>query len=234
LGNVAFYGNFRDKKRKNLYSISLNSTFSILQTELMGRVNLGDGLLTTYGPDLKKLQVIDIEGENYSKEIDEVYKSLKGVEVKSIFEELGTENSEELDLTKVVDYRLKIDDLFLRILGYENAAERENILQQMYSATIKIIKKRLTKAKSQDAAKKQKKTVEFENYNQQLNELLLDNKAEAKETLTFKKELEKTIAEITLEKRLQNRLFDNYWRSKFGNNFDEKEVANENQIKMKF
>ena len=234
LGDTMFYGNFKDKKLKKLYAISLNSTFSILQTELFGRVNLGDGLLTTYGTELKKLKVISKENKEYEEKINDIYQSLKSVEVKSIFEELGTENAENIDMSKIAVYRLAIDNLFLEILGYKCEQERKNVLSQIYKATLHIINSRATKAKSQDKQKSERKSTVIEAYMKQLNELLIDNKSEAKATLTFAKELNTVISEITLDKRLQKRLFDTYWQTKFNKNFNEKEVANTNQQKINF
>ena len=100
---------------------------------MLGRVNLGDGLLTTYGPDLEAMQVLDIiPNKQQEKEIETVYKLLRGIEAISIFDELGTEDESKLKLSKVVDYRYRIDDLFLKLLGYSDKKEREKIFEQNF------------------------------------------------------------------------------------------------------
>ena len=49
IGDTVFIGSFADGVDNASGGLVLNSTFQILITEVFGRINLGDGLLTTYG-----------------------------------------------------------------------------------------------------------------------------------------------------------------------------------------
>jgi len=57
VGNVVFVGEFKDKSRSNFGCAFLNSVLTALFAEVNGRTNLGDGLLTNYGPEIKMLPV---------------------------------------------------------------------------------------------------------------------------------------------------------------------------------
>ena len=196
-------------------------------------LNLGDGLLTTYGPDLEVMQVLDIiPSKVQQKEVETVYNSLKGIKAISIFEELGTDNESSLSLKKVAKHRLDIDNLFLKLLGYNNLKEREELLFQLYVATINLIKGRINKAQSLKGIKAKRNKVEFSVYFEQLNNMLIESKSEAKKTLKFAKELEKVIKDITSDNELQKKILDAYWKEKFKSTFNKKEIANEGQLKM--
>lgn len=52
VGDTVFTGVFRDNRLARIGGVLLNTTFNILMTEIYGRVNLGAGLLTTYGPEI--------------------------------------------------------------------------------------------------------------------------------------------------------------------------------------
>jgi hypothetical protein len=57
VGNVVFVGEFKDKSHREFGCAFLNSVLTALFAEVFGRTNLGDGLLTTYGPEIKVLPV---------------------------------------------------------------------------------------------------------------------------------------------------------------------------------
>jgi hypothetical protein len=57
VGDVVFVGEFRDKSYSEFGCAFLNSALTALFAEVFGRANLGDGLLTTYGPEIKVLPV---------------------------------------------------------------------------------------------------------------------------------------------------------------------------------
>jgi len=82
VGNVVFVGGFRDKSHTKIGCALLNSSLTALFAEVLGRVNLGDGLLTTYGPDIESLPFplkdIDNIPQKKRKEIlDAFYKLAK-------------------------------------------------------------------------------------------------------------------------------------------------------------
>jgi 16S rRNA A1518/A1519 N6-dimethyltransferase RsmA/KsgA/DIM1 with predicted DNA glycosylase/AP lyase activity len=216
--NNNFHNIFSDKRSKTIFYF-MNSTISWLNQQIIMRANLGDGAGKIEKYELADFLVPNIDLENYTFDLGET---------RNFREELGTLES----LATVNPERVKLDDTILEKIGFTDETERQQVLLELYRATYNLIDKRLSKSKSLKTVKSERNRVPFEAYVKQLNELLIDNKTEAKETQTFARELEKTIAEISLEKRLQKRLFDNYWYSKFGKNFNEKEVANASQMKL--
>jgi type I restriction enzyme M protein len=55
IGDTVFVGEFRKKTHSQFGCAFLNSSLIALFAEVLGRVNLGDGLLTTYGPEIEAL-----------------------------------------------------------------------------------------------------------------------------------------------------------------------------------
>lgn len=55
VGNVVFVGSFKKKEDSDLGCAIMNSSLAALSTEVYGRINLGDGLLTIYGPDMGEM-----------------------------------------------------------------------------------------------------------------------------------------------------------------------------------
>ncbi len=55
VGDTLFVGEFKDKSHSEFGCAFLNSALTALFTEVLGRTNLGDGLLTTYGPEIEML-----------------------------------------------------------------------------------------------------------------------------------------------------------------------------------
>ena len=62
--------------------------------------------------------------------------------------------------------------------------------------------------------------------------MLIEGKYEAKITIKFTKQLKKLVSEISSDNKLQKKILDAYWKEKFGKLFNEKEIANESQLKM--
>ncbi|MCK4817035.1 hypothetical protein KA005_14795, partial [bacterium] len=52
VGNVVFVGSFKKKQDSDLGCAIMNSSLVALSAEVCGRTNLGEGLLTIYGPDM--------------------------------------------------------------------------------------------------------------------------------------------------------------------------------------
>ncbi len=59
VNNSAWWGTWRDPEHRQVGTALLNSTWAALAAEVVGRVNLGEGLLTCYGPDLAALPLPD-------------------------------------------------------------------------------------------------------------------------------------------------------------------------------
>jgi hypothetical protein len=64
------------------------------------------------------------------------------------------------------------------------------------------------------------------------NYLLIEKNLFAKNTLTFAKQLQKFVREISSETNLQKKILDTYWGEKFSETFNEKEIANQDQGKL--
>ena len=111
----------------------LNSSLFVMMTEIYGRVNLGDGLLTTYGPDIMPLPVLSAKsmGAINGNELNSCFEKVKSRPVLSIFEEVKKED------------RRQLDDLFFDVLDL-TADERDAI----YEAAIGMAQKRIDKARS--------------------------------------------------------------------------------------
>ena len=59
VNNSAWFGTWRDPAWRELGAALINSSWMALAAEVLGRANLGEGLLTCYGPDLKLLPLPD-------------------------------------------------------------------------------------------------------------------------------------------------------------------------------
>lgn len=59
VNNSAWHGTWRDPRHADVGVALMNSTWSALAAEVGGRTNLGEGLLTCYGPDLDDLPLPD-------------------------------------------------------------------------------------------------------------------------------------------------------------------------------
>lgn len=64
VGDTVFVGEFRDKSHNEFGCAFLNSVLMALFAEVFGRTNLGDGLLTTYGPEI---EILPLPLKNVSK-----------------------------------------------------------------------------------------------------------------------------------------------------------------------
>ena len=62
VGDVVFVGQFKKKEYAELGCAAMNSTLIALFAEVLGRANLGDGLLTTYGPEIGGLLLPILKG----------------------------------------------------------------------------------------------------------------------------------------------------------------------------
>ena len=138
-----FIGNFIQKEDDGL-GISLNSTFSILVSEIYGRKNLGEGLLTTYGPDIKPMLCVKPKLLNFSViDID----NLLSREVHSIFTECGIDPKSDIPISEQepnpLPDRKALDDVVFDALGLTEE-ERNDV----YRAVCQLVWNRISKAKS--------------------------------------------------------------------------------------
>jgi len=111
----------------------LNSTVGILLKEIFGRTNLGEGVLTLYGPDILPLPVINPNTvrKSFITKLEKAMKKLASRPVSSIFKEIQQTDRQELDA------------IIFDILNLTKK-ERENV----YTAVFDLVRNRLKKAKS--------------------------------------------------------------------------------------
>jgi hypothetical protein len=132
VGDTVFVGTFYDRRFVQVGGVLLNSTLQVLVSEVYGRVNLGDGLLTTYGPEITVFPVLNPGAAlEYESELIQCLGQLAKRDVLSILDETGQED------------RRKLDGIVFDILGLTNK-ERE----AAYEAVHELVQKRIGKARS--------------------------------------------------------------------------------------
>lgn len=223
IGEVYTNDNFHNiyPKNNHLYDIFyyMNSTISWLIQQVAIRNNFGDGVGKLQKYELDEFPVIILKYDKINLKINNI---------QSYKEELGS-----LESIKTVNpERVKLDTAILEAIGYTNKKERDNVLLELYKATYQLIDSRLQKAQSLKSVKVQRNKVQFEVYIDQLNKLLIEGKYEAKNTIKFAKELEKIVQEITSEKRLQQKILNVYWKSKFKMAYNQKDIIDRDQMKL--
>lgn len=216
--NNNFHNIYSETKSKTIW-LFMNSTLSWLTQQLIMRANLGDGAgkIETY--DLAAFPTPNIDLEHLEINLSET---------KNYKDELGTlENLKTVNLE-----RIKLDSAILEAIGYKEEKERDNILLELYRATFQLINARLQKAQSLKGVKAQRNKVELSVYVEQLKTTLAEEKLSAKNTFTFAKQLQKVVKSISSESNLQNKILDAYWKEKFGEAFNEKDIVKQGQGKL--
>lgn len=140
--NNFFFGSFHSKQWAG--KAFVNSTFHFLQIEVMGRTNLAQGVLTTYGFDYSYIYHLDfvLFNEELCKQ-----KLLKLAQrsVFDIFTELGFNRQipiRDQEPNPLPD-RKELDDIIFDELGLTEEERKE-----VYWATAELVKQRLDKAGS--------------------------------------------------------------------------------------
>ncbi len=142
VGDIAFEGYFKEKKNITLKSFLLNSTLNYLFTEVSGRINLGDGLLTFYGPDINDTFIIDADRikKSYKDKIVKKGRELAKRPVLSICEEIKKKDRQEFD------------KLILKSIGLS----AKQYLPKVYNGITDLVKERMSLAKSRKNQIKEK------------------------------------------------------------------------------
>ena len=137
-----FIANFRPEYRRKTVLALMNSTLSLLMLELLGRKNMGEGVLCIYGPELSEHTLLDPLALNKEKvsEIEQVYDKMATREILPIFDEV-----------KMTD-RQRIDSIVSSILGLSKGEQ-----EAVYEAVVNMVEARLSKASSLDPKKVEKR-----------------------------------------------------------------------------
>jgi len=145
-------------KNAKLYCAILNSTLYAMFKEEYGRVNLGQGSLKNEGIDIKIFPVPNPEllDDKTTEKILDAFEEISKREIGNVFEEIGTDNPEEVELNKVKKDRLLLDEALFEFLGLS-----KKDLEDVYKAVVDRVKSRITKAQS-TAKKSKKKGVNIE------------------------------------------------------------------------
>jgi hypothetical protein len=132
VGDTVFVGRFHDRRLVDVGGALLNSTLFVLMSEVYGRTNLGDGLLTTYGPEILKLPLVDPTlALAHTVELTTALDRLAARETRPILEEI-----QQAD-------RRALDAIVCALLGL-TAGEQDAI----YAAVQDLVLARLYKAKN--------------------------------------------------------------------------------------
>lgn len=144
IGDTVFVGNANNRSEDYNLKIFLNSTLAIFISEIYGRKNLGEGLLTTYGPDIKPMLclkpcLLDLSKFNIENMLSR--------EVFSVFKECGIDPNSEIPIAEQdpqpLPDRKALDDIVFDALGLTEDERKE-----VYRAVCQLVWDRISKAKS--------------------------------------------------------------------------------------
>ncbi len=231
VGDTMFIATAKNESKKALYQLSLNTSFSILQTELIGRTNLGDGLLTIYGSEVDELLVINKASKKEIKIIEKIVGKFKDTEIKTIFDELGSDGSKKIKLENVSDFRIEMDTAFLKLVGFKEN-EIDNILLDLYKELIRIINIRRTKPESIVKEKKNGKHKNITLLSKEFENQIIESKIKISNTPALLRKLKKIVTKITFDKKLQEKLIHNFWKTKFNEKPEIYKLENKKQTKI--
>jgi len=155
--DVIFEWILREKEKAELALALLNSTLTYFLLEMVGRINLGEGVLKIIGPELASLMILnpDAVEEKMARKIVRYYEKLRKRDVAPIQKEVTQADRQELD--KAVLEALGLDPkVYLRPL-YEGLVElvTERLKLSEMRATQPKAEKRLSDEKLIDKWKKE-------------------------------------------------------------------------------
>jgi hypothetical protein len=100
VNNSAWHGLWRDPRHAEVGVALMNSTWAALAAEVGGRTNLGEGLLTCYGPDLDDLPLPDPDrfvGTDAGRRLLQAWRRLRTRPVQALADEVTREDRRDLD-----------------------------------------------------------------------------------------------------------------------------------------
>ncbi|MDD5189577.1 MAG: N-6 DNA methylase [Dehalococcoidales bacterium] len=159
LGDVVFEGAFKNTQHTKMGTMLANSSLTALSAELEGRLNLGEGLLTTYGPEIERFIVADpaqITDVNKIK-LEKAFDKLSKRPVKPIFEEV-----------KMKDRR-EFDSLVLEAIGLDPKA----YLKPLYEGLTELVRERIELGKMRTKVKKANKAKDIEKIKTQVIDIVI-------------------------------------------------------------
>ena len=147
VSDTFFVGFLKEEYKREEVVALLNSSLSLLVTEIIGRKNLGGGLLTIYGPEMRGLILLnpDILSVNLKHSLHSIYHRISVRKIESIFRELGIDPSRparEQEPRPLPD-RAELDNIIFDELGLTQEERKE-----VYWSVCELVKQRIDKARS--------------------------------------------------------------------------------------
>jgi polyhydroxyalkanoate synthesis regulator phasin len=132
-GDTVFIARFHRRSQALAQCAFMNSLFSIMCSEILGRVNLGEGLLTTYGPEIVQFPVLS----DTALDVPTIQR------LEAAFSIFESRPVRPIDRQVLDDAQAVLDRATLQILGVDPALRGELVDQ-----TLKLVAERSAKAKS--------------------------------------------------------------------------------------
>lgn len=149
VSDTFFILKLKDDFNKKIICALLNSSFSLLLTEIIGRKNLGGGLLTFYGYELERMYIVNpilFLGE-IKNNLLKHYDKIKERPIKSVLEECGIDPKSEVPIEeqepKPLSDRAELDKIVFDALELSGDERKE-----VYRAVCRLVWNRISKAKS--------------------------------------------------------------------------------------
>ena len=147
VSDTFFVGFLKKEYVREEVTTSLNGTVSLMVSEIVGRKNLGGGLLTIYGPEMKGLVLLDPNSmsANLKLRLRSMHDKITKRKVESIFGEVGIDQSKpirEQEPNPLPD-RAELDNMIFDELGLTQDERKE-----VYWSVCEMVKQRIDKARS--------------------------------------------------------------------------------------
>ena len=147
VSDTFFVAVLKEIYNKEIVCCLLNSTLSLFITELIGRKNLGGGLLTIYGSELRYILLMNPKKINKINLniINKIYDTFSRRKIQTIFQECGldpTKPIHEQEPNPLQD-RKELDNII-----FDELCLTEEERKEVYWAVCELVKQRLDKAKS--------------------------------------------------------------------------------------
>jgi len=163
VGDTVFVGKFKEKKKNDLGCAFLNSILTALFAEVLGRTNLGDGLLTTYGPEIEILPLpLKVLYTEKKKEINEILFQ---------FKKLGKRNVLSFEKEVKKKDRQRFEKAILQYLGLG-----ELDYKAICEAVNELIEERHQLPKLRNIKKKKRVTHDLEKLCEEVSEEIIGDR----------------------------------------------------------
>jgi hypothetical protein len=161
IADTFFVGDVIKEDLVNLIIALMNSSIFFMEIEIKGRVNLGEGLLTFYGPDINSTLIINPDN------ISDVSRT----KIIRTFETMQKRPIETLASEVRRKDRQALDTAVLEALGLDP----RRYLPQIYQGLVEMVNERLTLPKMRIDRKKKEQRISFDQVKTKVQEELIPN-----------------------------------------------------------